>query len=70
VKRRSPLRVGRRIAKRGEGYSFLVPHELEREQNPTGEPGDGGVEPEEAVEADDAVTADLEETGEEPTPRG
>jgi hypothetical protein len=47
-----------------------MPDELEREQNPTGEPGEGGVEPEKAVEADDAATFDLEETGEEPTPRG
>jgi hypothetical protein len=37
-----------------------------RRENPTGEPGDGGVEAEEAIETGEASTGDIE-TDEPPT---
>jgi hypothetical protein len=45
-------------------------NEIEHRDNPTGEPGAGGVEPEKAVEGEVVPTDELLDTGEEPTPGG
>jgi hypothetical protein len=45
-------------------------NEIEHMDNPTGEPGAGGVEPEEAVEGEVVPTGEVLDTGEGPTPGG